>query len=304
MTPYLLGGMLDALRAWVLDPFAASFMQRALLACVAVGLTAPLVGVWALARRLVYLTDAMSHAVLAGVAGAVIVGTSLLLGGFVAALLMAGLVAVLLLRARVPEDGAIGVVGQGLFALGVVGVSLSSDARALSHLLFGNPLTVTTTDNAIQVAIAAVVVVGSWLLTPLLAVTSFDPRHAATVGVPVAVVDTLLLVAVSIVVVVGLTSVGVLMIVTLMTAPAVAARLLAPTLTASVPLAAGLGVAAGVLGLLLSYHVSLPTGPLVALVAVCQVAIAVAVTAPRRRRRSALVAEPPPTPQADHVAHV
>ncbi|CQD23225.1 ABC-3 protein [Mycolicibacterium conceptionense] len=89
---------------------------------------------------------------MAGVAGASIIGASLLLGGLIAAVTMALIVSVLVVRARIPEDGAIGVVGQGLFALGVIGVSLQSDPRALAHILFGNPLTVTGTDVAVDVA--------------------------------------------------------------------------------------------------------------------------------------------------------
>lgn len=55
---------------WLLVPFAHDFMQRAALSCLALGIAAPIAGIWATHRRMVYLTDAMSHAVLAGVAGA------------------------------------------------------------------------------------------------------------------------------------------------------------------------------------------------------------------------------------------
>ena len=55
--------------AWLVDPFTTTFMQRALVSSLAVGIAAPAIGVWAVSRRLVYLTDAMSHAILAGVAG-------------------------------------------------------------------------------------------------------------------------------------------------------------------------------------------------------------------------------------------
>jgi ABC-type Mn2+/Zn2+ transport system permease subunit len=101
-----------------MEPFEYDFMVRAAVATIAVCIAAPACGVWALSRRLVYLTDAMSHGMLAGVAGAAIIGGSLLVGGLIAALAMALFISLLVVRARVPEDGAIGVVGQGLFALG------------------------------------------------------------------------------------------------------------------------------------------------------------------------------------------
>jgi ABC-type Mn2+/Zn2+ transport system permease subunit len=141
-----------------MEPFEYDFMVRAAVATIAVCIAAPACGVWALSRRLVYLTDAMSHGMLAGVAGAAIIGGSLLVGGLIAALAMALFISLLVVRARVPEDGAIGVVGQGLFALGVIGVSLQSEPRALAHVLFGNPLTVSRFDVIVDVAVVVIVI--------------------------------------------------------------------------------------------------------------------------------------------------
>jgi ABC-type Mn2+/Zn2+ transport system permease subunit len=263
----------------LLAPFTFTFMQHATLGTLAVGLAAPICGCWAVSRRLVYLSDAMSHAILAGVAGAALLSANLLLGGFTAAVLMALLVALLVVRARVPEDAAIGVAGQGLFALGVIGVSLQNDPRALSHILFGNPLTVSGADVMVQWLMTGVVVAAGWFLAPVLAATTFDPVHARTAGVRVGLIDTALIVGLALVVVIGLTTVGVLMALTLAVAPAVSARMLADRMSMIIPIAVVLGVGAGMFGLLLSFHTSLPTGPLVALAAVGQVAITATVRA-------------------------
>lgn len=259
---------------WALDPFGYEFMQRALLATLAVCVAAPMCGIWSLSRRLVYLTDAMSHGILAGVAGASIVGGSLLVGGLLAAVTMALAVSLLVVRARVPEDGAIGVVGQGLFALGVVGVSLQSDPKALSHILFGNPLTVDRTDVVIDVALAVTVVLVIIALRPVLLATTFDPVHARTVGMRVGLIDATLLVTLSLTIVTGLVTVGVLMAVTLVIAPAVTARLVGRSLDSMMVIAVASGVISGICGLLISYHAGLPTGPMVALMAVAQVGLA------------------------------
>lgn len=259
---------------WLTEPMSYPFMQRAALATVAVGVAAPVAGVWATSRRLVYLTDAMSHAILAGVAGAALLGVSLLLGGLIAALVMALLVAALVVRARLPEDSAIGVTGQGLFALGVIGVSLSTEPRALSHVLFGNPLTVSRTEVAAELVLSAVVVSLVAVCLPVLVATTFDPGHARTLGVRTGLVDTAVIVGLGLVVVVGLTTVGVLMALTLCIAPATAARLLSARVVRVLWLAAALGAAAGLVGLLASYHLGLPAGPVVAALAVGQVAVA------------------------------
>jgi ABC-type Mn2+/Zn2+ transport system permease subunit len=268
---------------WVIDPFHYDFMVRAAIATAAVCLAAPMCGIWALSRRLVYLTDAMSHAILAGVAGAALVGGSLLIGGLVAAITMALCVSLLVVRARLPEDGAIGVVGQGLFALGVIGVSIQTEPLALAHILFGNPLTVTRTDVAINVALAVLVVIALSALRPVLLATTFDAVHARTVGIRVGLVDSMLLIVLALTIVTGLVTVGVLMAVTLVVAPAVTARLLGRSLGAMTVIAVCSGLLSGAAGLLVGYHAGLPVGPTVALVAVGQVALAAAWSRPATR---------------------
>jgi ABC-type Mn2+/Zn2+ transport system permease subunit len=270
--------------SWLTDPFHYDFMVRAAVATAAVCVAAPMCGIWALSRRLVYLTDAMSHAILAGVAGAALVGGSLLLGGLIAAITMALCVSLLVVRARLPEDGAIGVVGQGLFALGVIGVSIQTEPRALAHILFGNPLTVTRTDVAINVALAILVVVALSALRPVLLATTFDAVHARTVGIRVGLVDSMLLVILALTIVTGLVTVGVLMAVTLVVAPAVTARLLGRSLPAMTVIAVCSGLLSGAAGLLVGYHAGLPVGPTVALVAVGQVGLAAVWSRPAVRR--------------------
>jgi ABC-type Mn2+/Zn2+ transport system permease subunit len=272
-----------------MEPFEYDFMVRAAVATIAVCIAAPACGVWALSRRLVYLTDAMSHGMLAGVAGAAIIGGSLLVGGLIAALAMALFISLLVVRARVPEDGAIGVVGQGLFALGVIGVSLQSEPRALAHVLFGNPLTVSRFDVIVDVAVVVIVIGTLAVMKPALLATTFDAVHARTVGMRVGLIDSALLVVLSMTVVAGLVTVGVLMAVTLIVAPAVTARMLGRSLNAMFAIAVASGLMAGVVGLLVSYHAGLPTGPTVALLAVAQVGVAALWAHPARASRRSLI---------------
>jgi len=276
---------------WLTEPFAYDFMVRAAVATIAVCIAAPACGVWALSRRLVYLTDAMSHGMLAGVAGAAIIGGSLLVGGLIAALAMALFISLLVVRARVPEDGAIGVVGQGLFALGVIGVSLQSEPRALAHVLFGNPLTVSRFDVIVDVTLVVIVIGTLAAMKPALLATTFDAVHARTVGMRVGLIDSALLVVLSMTVVAGLVTVGVLMAVTLIVAPAVTARMLGRSLNAMFAIAVASGLMAGVAGLLLSYHAGLPTGPTVALLAVAQVGVAALWAHPARAVQRSLISD-------------
>jgi ABC-type Mn2+/Zn2+ transport system permease subunit len=286
---------MSLLQTWLLEPFEPAFMQRALLATLALAVAGPLAGVWVLSRRLVYLADAMSHALLAGVAAAAIVGSSLLVGGLAAALTMALLVAWLTRRGRVQEDGAIGIAGQGLFALGVLGVAYQQDPRALSHVLFGNPLTVTWTEVQVDLALALAVVVGLVAATPLLIATTFDPQHARAIGIRVGRIDAALLTALAAVVVVGLVSVGVLMAVTLIVAPAIVGRLLSDDLRRVMAVAVVAGVLSGTVGLLIAYHAALPAGPVIALTAIALVLlVGVATRTVDGVRRASVPAAPRP----------
>lgn len=256
------------------EPFAYLFFQRAALATLALAVAAPLAGAWAIQRRLVYLTDALSHGVLAGVAAAALIGTSLMAGALLTAVVMAILIALLVVRVRVPEDSSIGIVGQGLFALGVLGLAFHQEPQALQHVLFGNPLTVSNTEVVVDLLLAVLIVAAVLWLKPLLSATTFDRQHARTVGLPVSLVDTGVVLGLAVVVVIGLSSVGVLMALTLSLAPAVAARLVCRRTTTLLACAVAGGVMAGMAGLLVSYHAALPTGPVVALLATAEVAVA------------------------------
>jgi len=270
------------LAAWILEPFSLSFMQRALVSGVAVGISAPVIGVWAVTKRLVYLTDGMSHAILAGVVAAAALGLAFTIGGIVVALVMAALVVFLVLRLGLAEDSATGVVSQGLFAAGVVGATLLADPRALGHILFGNPLTVTWPEVATQGLLAIIVVAGCAWLAPAFAMAAFDPAHARTIGVRVGALDALLVISLALIVVIGLSTVGVLMCITLITAPAVAARLLTGSFATAMLTASILGVLASIAGLLVAYHISWPVGPTIALIAIAEVALASLIVLIRR----------------------
>lgn len=270
---------------WLTDPYSSDFMRRALAAAVLVGIVAPIVGVWIVLRRLAYLGDAMSHSLLAGVAGAYLWGWSITGGALAAGLLMAGLVGLLAAHPRLREDAVIGVVGTTLFALGVVLVSARTQTIGvdLSAFLLGQITTVTETDLLTNAALAVVVLaaVGWWF--PDLRHATFDPVHAALVGVPVNAVGFGLLAVLAVAIVVSLQTVGLLMSVSMLVNPAVTARLVTTRASTMTFAAIMFGVAAAVIGLTASYHLSSPPGATVALASVTALAAAFVATYPRRR---------------------
>lgn len=272
---------------WFADPYRSEFMRHALVAAVLVGVVAPLVGVWIVLRRLAYLGDAMSHSLLAGVAGAYLLGASITAGALVAGLVMAGAIAALAAHPRLRADAVIGVVETALFAVGVILVSTRSDRIGvnLSAYLFGQITTVTTGDLAVNVVLAATVVAAvGWLFADLRAAT-FDPVHARLVGVRVGALGSGLLVLLAVSIVVSLQTVGLLMSVAMLVTPAATARLLTCRTASMSVVAVAIGVAAAYLGLTTSYHLDTPPGATVALTAVAALVVALLVTLPRRVHR-------------------
>lgn len=282
--------MTELLRHALLDPYATSFMRRALLAAVLVGVLCPVVGVWVVLRRLAFLGDAMSHSTLSGVAVAYLLGVSIVLGALVAGVVMGLLVALIGARRNLHDDAAIGVVETVLFAGGLLLISRQDNVGVdLSHFLLGQIVTVDDGDLLLAGSLTAAVLATVGLLGRDLLSATFDPVHARGAGVPDRLVRTTILAMVSAAVVVSLQTVGLLMSVAILVTPAASARLCTrriPTMTA---VAVGLGLFATVGGLTASYHLATPPGPTIALVAAGCFAAVFAGSARTRRPRHAVL---------------
>jgi ABC-type Mn2+/Zn2+ transport system permease subunit len=271
--------------SWFTEPYQSEFMRHAATVAVLVGVLAPTVGVWVVLRRLAYLGDAMSHGTLAGVAGAYLIGASITVGALAAGVTMGLLVAVLERQRRVSEDSAIGVVETLMFALGVILVSRNDSIGVdLTHFLFGQIVTATRHDLAVN----GLLTLGALLLVGVafrdLRMTTFDPAHAAQVGVPVGSIGIVLIVLISITVVVSLSTVGLLMSVAMLITPAAAARMVTHQVGTMTAVAIGIGVTSALGGLTLSYHLATPPGPTIAMVAVGWFAVIAAWSAIDGRR--------------------
>ena len=205
---------------WFTGPYTYDFMQRALLASLIVGTVAPLVGTWIVLRRLAYLGDAMSHASVGGVALAYLGGWSITAGAIGAGLAMAGLMGVLANHPRLREDAIIGAVEAALFAVGIVIISHQHTITIdLTHLLFGSIVTVTDGDLVRDAGLGGACVAVLFLLFDDLRAATYDPQHAALVGIRVGPLRHALYALLAVTVVLGLQSVGLLMSVALFVIP-------------------------------------------------------------------------------------
>lgn len=272
------------------EPFAYEFFPKALAAGTIIGALCGALGVFVVLKRMSYIGQGLSQSVLGGVAPAAIVGIDPYLGA-VAATITAGVLIHYVGRQHgVRPDAAIGIVSTTMFAIGVALVSANrSRAVNLTDLLFGNILGVTATDIAI-VAVTAVVL-GALLFAfykPLV-FSTVDPISAASNGVNTARVELLSTVALAAVVVVSIRVVGVLLIAAVIVIPASTARLGIRSFGPLLGVAALLGAVAAIIGLFISFHADIASGPSIVLVSAAAFALA-AVSAALAAHRSTLAA--------------
>ncbi|MBX6388658.1 MAG: metal ABC transporter permease [Frankia sp.] len=288
----------------LVTPFERPYLARALVELLLLGGLAAVVGVFVLLRRLAFLTDALTHTVFPGVVIGFLIGgqDGVFPGALVVAFVAAGLFTLLSASRRVGEDAALAILLTGFFAVGVVLVSRRSSYTAdLTTFLFGRVLTVRVSDIVATAAVAVVVLAVLAALRKELLLVAFDPRAAQAAGYRVAALDLALNLAIALVVVAAVRAVGTVLVIALIVVPAATARLLSDRLAVVTAAAVGLGMAAGWIGLLISYHVSvraevrLATGATVVLVLVAAYLLALAFAGARAglRRRAVAAAVGP-----------
>ena len=248
---------------WLLDPFQSDFSQRAGLICIMVGVLAPVVGTWVSLRRLAYLGDAMSHSVLGGVAlGFAWFGTNAVLpGALVAGVFMALTIHYLSQNRRLSNDSVIAVVGSGMFAFGVIALNSIDSTVSVSHFLFGQLLTVTTTDLYITLVLTVLALAFVWWRFPDLTFSTFDRDHATQIGIRVQRLDAAMLVLLAVCVVVCLNTVGIALTVSLLITPTATSRLFFNNVVSITRGAIAFGLVEVLGGFVAAYHLDLPPGP-------------------------------------------
>jgi ABC-type Mn2+/Zn2+ transport system permease subunit len=254
---------------WFSDPYQSQFMRHAALTALIVGGLSPTVGVWVVLRRLAYLGDAMSHATLAGVAGAYLLGVSVTAGALAAGVVTGAAIALLGAHRRLSDDAVIGVVETGMFALGVLLITRNDRIGVdLGHYLFGQITTVSMGDVVVNAVLATTALAVLVVLLDDLRIATYDPLHARQVGVRVGHLSLVLLVVLSVTIVVSLRTVGLLMSIAMLVTPAATARMVTTRVATMTVVAVGLGVFSALAGLTLSYHLRSAPGATIALVAV------------------------------------
>lgn len=255
------------------------------------GLVAGALGPFAVLRGRSMFGDAMSHGTLPGVVVAFMVtGVKDPVSSLIGAAVFAGAAALVMIglerAGRTPPDAAIGIALSASFTLGIVlltNVSQGGDAdqSGLDAYLFGQAAGLVVRDVELTLGLGGLAVALAVLHFRMLRSATFDPQFTAVAGVPTWVVDVASTVLLAVAVVLGVRTVGVILMVALLVAPAVAARQLTRRFSAMVAVSALIGATAGTSGALLAGRAELPTGPVIVLIATAAALLAI-LLAPRR----------------------
>ena len=204
-----------AVLRWLTEPFHYEFMQRALVGCVLVGFTNGFLSAFIVLRRLALLADALSHSLLPGLAvGAIFFGLAPLglFSGAVIAALLVGIGGQLVARSsRLKDETAIGALYTVSFAVGIILLKYSRVPVDLTHFLFGNILGVSNSDLWIIYAVGALSAVSLVSFQRPLLLALFEPSVAASLGVPVARLNYLLITLIVLAMIASLQAVGVVL---------------------------------------------------------------------------------------------
>ena len=251
---------------WLIEPLSYDFMQRALVMAALIGVACSIFSCFLVLKGWSLMGDAVSHAVLPGLALAYVAGLPLMLGAFVAGLCCALATGYIKDNSRVKEDAVMGIVFSGMFALGLVLLTRIETDIHLLHVLFGNLLGISTADMLAAGLMAGLASLFMLLKRRDLMLYCFDPAHAAALGLPVKFLHYALLVLLALTIVSALKAAGIILVVAMLIAPGAIGFLLSRQFDRMMLVAVGVSVLSCVAGTIISYHMDAATAPLIVLI--------------------------------------
>lgn len=278
--------------AWSWSVFADPNTQWILIGCMLLGFMSGIMGSFTYLRKQSLIGDTLAHAALPGICIAfILTGVKSLpfffLGAFVFGLLATVSISVITRYSRIKADAAMGIALSVFFALGIVLMTHIQHAdygnqSGLDKFLFGQAASMIATDVYMMIGVSAVVMLACILLFKEFKLLSFDAGFARGIGLPVGILEQLLMFFTVMTVIVGIQAVGVVLVAALLITPAVSARYWTDRLGVMVILSGIFGAVSGLIGTLLSTTTTnLPTGP-VSVLAATVVFVGSVLFAPRR----------------------
>ena len=248
------------LDTFITDPLTHDFMRKALLMSSLVAAVCGFLSSYLTLKGWALMGDAVSHSVMPGVVVAYALGLPFSLGAFIFGVGSVALIGFIKQKSRVKEDTVIGLVFTGFFALGIVLVSKIKSNIDLHSILFGSPLGISLSDVKQTIFISLLVVILLSIFRKDLMLYCFDPRHAKTVGINVSFLHYLLLTCLSLAAVVGLQSVGIILVVAMLITPGATAYLLTDKFDNMTVISVLSAIISSLIGIYVSFWFDLETG--------------------------------------------
>jgi manganese/iron transport system permease protein len=278
----------------LLEPFGYSYMLNAIWVSGLVGGVCGFLSAFLMLKGWSLIGDALSHAIVPGVAGAYMLGLPFAAGAFIAGGLAAAAILSLSAITRLKQDAVIGIIFTPFFGLGLFMVSLSPTSVNVQTIVMGNILAITPADTLQLVIISVVslaILLAKWRD---LVVVFFDEAHARSIGLPATALKVVFFALLAAATVAALQTVGAFLVIAMVVTPGATAYLLTDRFGRLVALSAFIGVATATTGAYASYFLDGATGGIVVVLQTLVFFVAFVfapkhgIIASKRRRRAAL----------------
>ena len=248
---------------FITDILQYSYLSNALIACILSGITCGIIGTYIVARRMVFLCGGLTHASFGGMGIAFYVGASPILGATIFAIAAALGIEWSNSHGKIRQDSAIGMVWGIGMAIGALFIALRPGYTSgdMANFLFGSILTVTDSNIIALSILAIVLIIGALLWHRPIMFATFDQNFASASGVAVKLINYTMAVITAITIVLSINTMGIVLLISLLTMPVVTANILSKDYKKIIPTSAVVAVVAGVTGIALSYYTEVPSGP-------------------------------------------
>lgn len=284
--------------ASLLEPFSYSYMVNAMWVSALVGGVCGFLSAYLMLKGWSLIGDALSHAIVPGVAGAYMLGLPFALGAFISGGLAAGAMLFLSQKTKLKEDAIIGLIFTSFFGLGLFMVSLSPTSVNIQTIVLGNILAITPEDTLQLVLIGGISLAILSVKWKDLMVAFFDENHARTIGLKPDALKVLFFTLLSASTVAALQTVGAFLVIAMVVTPGATAYLLTDRFQRLIVLAFSIGAATSFVGAYISYFLDGATGGIIVVMQTALFLLAFVfapkhgMLAARRRARAALEATP------------
>lgn len=245
--------------------FTYQFLNRALITSIIVGVVCGTVGSLIVLRGLSLMGDAMSHAVLPGVALSFLFGIPMFIGALITGMIASIFIGYITSSSKTKPDAAIGISFTAFLASGIIIISLINTTTDLYHILFGNLLAITNSAFLTTIVIGSIVLILIIIFYRPLMISTFDPTFSRMSGLNTTLLHYFVMLLLSLVTVASIQTVGIILVVALLITPASTAFLISKKLYSMMIIASLISVISSIVGLYYSYIYNIPSGATIVL---------------------------------------